>query len=140
MEAAMPDLAEFTVGPPQPVTDSRLLPVITSEDEGGFITDVALVPDEHPDNEVDVPDDAVDGLLTAASPEEQDAAETAAGDAEAPDATDDELETLVAEVDTDDVDGSGFGAEEMGFVGLDAADADGEDDEDDEDDDEDGGQ
>jgi hypothetical protein len=118
--AAMPDPAEFTVGPPQPVADSRLLPAITSQDEGGFLQDVARVPDTHPDNEVEIPDGALEALLTAASPQEQAAAEAAAGDGDAPEATVDELARLVADVAMDDVDGSGFGVEEMGFAGLDA--------------------
>jgi hypothetical protein len=110
-------LEKFTVGPPDPVTDSRQLPVITTEDESGFVTGADLV-DDHPDNAEDAPDDVLDQVLVAASPEEQAAAEEAAGD-DVPDAADDELDGLTAEVDTDDVDTSGFGAEELGFEGLD---------------------
>ena len=113
----MTQLEKFTVGPPDPVTDSRQLPVITTEDESGFVTGADLV-DDHPDNAEDAPDDVLDQVLVAASPEEQAAAEEAAGD-DVPDAADDELDGLTAEVDTDDVDPSGFGAEELGFEGLD---------------------
>lgn len=113
----MTQLEKFTVGPPDPVTDSRQLPVITTEDESGFVTGADLV-DDHPDNAEDAPDDVLDQVLVAASPEEQAAAEEAAGD-DVPDAADDELDGLTAEVDTDDVDTSGFGAEELGFEGLD---------------------
>lgn len=113
----MTQLEKFTVGPPDPVTDSRQLPVITTEDESGFVTGADLV-DDHPDNAEDAPDDVLDQVLVAASPEEQAAAEEAAGD-DVPDADDDELDGLTAEVDTDDVDPSGFGVEELGFEGLD---------------------
>ncbi len=118
----MPQLEKFTVGPPDPVADSRLLPVITPDDEGGFVTGTGTLPDKHPDNDQDVPDTVLDEVLVAASPEDQAAAETAAGDGNAPDATDAELEQLTADVETEDVDMSGFGIEELGFVGLDAFD------------------
>ena len=113
----MTQLDTFTVGPPDPVTDSRLLPVITTEDESGFVTGADLV-DDHPDNAEDAPDDVLDSVLVAATAEEQAAAEEAAGD-EVPDADDGELDGLTAEVDTDDVDPSGFGVEELGFEDLD---------------------
>jgi hypothetical protein len=110
-------LEKFTVGPPDPVTDSRQLPVITTDDENGFVTGADLV-EEHPDNDEDAPDDVLDEVLVA-TPEEQAAAEEAAGDGDVPDATDEELEGLTTDVDTDDLDMSGFGSEELGFVGLD---------------------
>jgi hypothetical protein len=110
-------LEKFTVGPPDPVTDSRQLPVITTEDESGFVSGADLV-EEHPDNDADAPDDVLDEVL-AATPEEQAAAEAAAGDGDLPDASDDELDGLTADVDTDDLDMSGFGMEELGFGGLD---------------------
>ena len=116
----MTQLEKFTVGPPDPVTDSRQLPVITTEDESGFVTGADLV-DKHPDNDADAPDDVLDEVLVA-TPEEQAAAEAAAGDGDLPDAADAELDELTADVDTDDVDGSGFGVEELGFEGFDALD------------------
>jgi hypothetical protein len=116
----MPDLAEFTVGPPQPVTDSRLLPVVTPDDEGGFVTGADL--ETHPDNDGVVDDAVLSALLAAATPEEEQAAEAAAGDEPASLPGDDELDAVVAGVDTDAVDPSGFGAEEEGFVGLDSVD------------------
>ena len=65
----------------------------------------------------------LDEVLVAATPEEQAAAEEAAGADDEPDATDDELDGLTAEVDTDDVDLSGFGGEEaFGFEGFDVLD------------------
>jgi hypothetical protein len=120
-EAVMPELETFTVGPPDPVTDSRQLPVVTPDDEGGFVTGADLERD-HPDNYEDAPDGVLDELLVAATPDEQAAAEAAAGDADVPDSTDDELDQLTADVDTDDLDMSGFGLEELGFVGLDSLD------------------
>jgi hypothetical protein len=117
----MSELEKFSVGPPDPVTDSRQLPVISSDEENGFVTGADLG-DEHPDNEQDVPDNVLDEVLVAATPEEQAAAESAAGDPNVPDSTEDELDQLTAGVDTDDVDISGFGVEELGFAGLDAVD------------------
>ena len=116
----MTQLEKFTVGPPDPVTDSRQLPVITTDDENGFVTGADLTKD-HPDNAEDAPDDVLDEVLVA-TPEEQAAAEEAAGDGDAPDAPDDELDGLTSDVDTDDLDMSGFGLEELGFAGLDALD------------------
>ena len=118
----MPQLEKSTVGPPDPVADSRQLPVITPDDEGGFVTGTGRVPDDHPDNDQAVPDNVLDEVLVAASPEDQAAAEAAAGDSNAPDATDAELDQLTAEVESDDLDMSGFGVEELGFVGFDALD------------------
>ena len=114
----MTQLETFTVGPPDPITDSRQLPVITEEDENGFVTGADLA-DEHPDNYQDAPDDVLDDVLVAATPEEQAAAEEAAGADDGPDAGDDELDALTADVDTDNLDMSGFGLEELGFAGLD---------------------
>ena len=117
----MPELEKFSVGPPDPVTDSRQLPVISFDDEDGFVTGADLE-DEHPDNDQEAPDNVLDEVLVAATPEEQAAAEAAAGDPNVPDSTDDELDQLTAEVDTEDLDMSGFGVEELGFAGLDALD------------------
>jgi hypothetical protein len=114
----MPPPETFTVGPPDPVTDSRELPAITPDDEDGFVTGADLG-DDHPDNDQVAPDGVLDEVLVAATPEEQSAAEAAAGDANAPDSTDDELDQLTADVDTDGLDMSGFGLEELGFAGLD---------------------
>lgn len=86
---------QFTVGPPTPVEDSRQLPAVTPEDEAGFVAGDQL--EDHPDNAADVPDD-VD---------------------EDPDPTDDELDSLVSDVDLDDVDQEGFGPEPIEVVGLD---------------------
>lgn len=113
----MTQLEKFTVGPPDPVTDSRQLPVITEEDEKGFVTGADLA-DDHPDNDEDAPDNVLDEVLVA-TPEEQAAAEEAAGTDDVPDATDDELDELTGDVDTDNLDMSGFGLEELGFTGLD---------------------
>jgi hypothetical protein len=110
-------LEKFTVGPPDPVTDSRQLPVITTDDEDGFVTGADLA-DDHPDNAEDPPDNVLDEVLVA-TPEEQAAAEAAAGADDVPDAADAELDALAADVDTDNLDMSGFGPEELGFVGLD---------------------
>src|SRR5689334_11912783 len=101
-EVAVPELEKFTVGPPDPVTDSRQLPVITADDESGFVTGADL--DVHPDNAEVAPDDVLDQVLVAATPQEQAAAEAAAGAGDVPDAPDSELDALAADVDTDDVD------------------------------------
>lgn len=116
----MTPLEKFTVGPPDPVTDSRQLPVITAEDESGFVTGADLVGD-HPDNAEVAPDDVLDGVLVA-TPEEQAAAEEAAGPGDVADASDEELDGLTADVDTDNLDMSGFGLEELGFASLDELD------------------
>src|SRR4029079_8415017 len=86
--------------------------------EAGCVTGADLGAD-HPDNDQVAPDGVLDEVLVAATPEEQSAAEAAAGDANAPDSTDDELDQLTADVDTDGLDMSGFGLEELGFAGLD---------------------
>ena len=117
----MQDLTSFTIGPPEPVTDSRELPVVTPDDESGFVTGADLEAD-HPDNEYEAPDDVLDEVLVAATPEEQAAAEEAAGDPDEPLPAETELDRLTADVDSDDVDTTGFGVEEQGFVGLDEVD------------------
>jgi hypothetical protein len=116
----MPDLTEFTVGPPEPVTDSRRLPVITPQDEGGFVSGADL--EVHPDNDGVVDDATLAALLAAATPEQQQEAEAAAGAEPSTLPDDTELDAVVADVDTDAVDPAGFGAEEEGFVGLDSVD------------------
>lgn len=82
----------FSIGPPQPVEDSRMLPAVSAEDEAGAVQgdDVA----DHPDNIG--PDDV------APLEPDTDAGEELPGD--------DELESLVADVDTDAVDDVGFNA------------------------------
>jgi hypothetical protein len=75
----MADEATFTVGPPQPVVDSRKLPAVTAADEAGFVHGVDLGKD-HPDNVL------VDGDLPS----------------------EDQLDALVADVDTAAADGVGF--------------------------------
>lgn len=117
----MTQLEKFTVGPPDPVTDSRQLPVITTDDEDGFVTGADLQ-DVHPDNDGVAPDDVLDQVLVAATPDEQAAAEAAAGPGDVPDAPDAELDGLTSGVDTDDVDQTGFGVEELGFEGFDSLD------------------
>jgi hypothetical protein len=93
----MSDDAIFTVGPPQPVTDSRDLPAVTAEDEADFVTGADLGRD-HPDNRPLDPDDSdVDAVLRAPSAED---------DGDLP--GEDELDALVADVDTADVDAVGF--------------------------------
>lgn len=91
------DEAIFTVGPPQPVTDSRDLPAVTAEDEAGFVSGADLGHD-HPDNRPPDPDGTdVDPVLPAPSAED---------DEDLP--SEDELDGLVADIDTDDVDAVGF--------------------------------
>lgn len=96
----MPERAIFELGPPDPVADSRQLPVITFDDEQGFVTGADLG-EAHPDN-VDPPSDLPVELDTQ-------------GDDPGPLPTEDELDSLVGQVDVNDVDQRGF----------DAADADG---------------
>jgi hypothetical protein len=71
----------FTVGPPQPVNDSRLLPAVTADEEAGFVDGAA-----HPDNRYLDPDAALTEELPG----------------------DEELAAVVADVDPDAVDGVGF--------------------------------
>lgn len=84
----------FTIGPPQPVEDSRKLPAVTAEDEAGFVHGADLGYD-HPDNI----DSDLAGVDAVPQPEAED-------DEEVP--SEDELDNLVAAVDPDDVDGVGF--------------------------------
>jgi len=94
----MTDQPTFTIGPPDPVLDSRQLPAVTSDDEAGFVTGADLGPD-HPDNSGEPDTEEVGlGTVTEASGE--------ADDGPAP--ADAELDTLVADVDPDDVDEQGF--------------------------------
>jgi hypothetical protein len=90
----MSNEAIFTIGPPQPVEDSRKLPAITAEDEAGFVHGADLGYD-HPDN--------IDSDLAGVDADPQ----TEAEDDEALPG-EDELDDLVAEVDPNDVDGVGF--------------------------------
>jgi hypothetical protein len=92
----MPGRAIFDLGPPDPVLDSRQLPVITFDDEQGFVTGADLG-EAHPDN-VDPPADL---------PVELD---TPQGDDPGPLPSEDELDSLVAQVDVNDVDQRGFDA------------------------------
>lgn len=95
----MSDDAVFTVGPPQPVTDSRDLPAVTAEDEAGFVTGADLGRD-HPDNRPPDPDDTdVDPVLPAPSAED---------DEDLPSEDELDADALVAVIDTDDVDAVGF--------------------------------
>lgn len=90
------DEGAFTVGPPQPVTDSRKLPAVSADDEAGFVSGADLA-DNHPDNNAD-PDGAdVDVVLPAPSAEDDEGLPS-----------EDELDALVADVDTADVDAVGF--------------------------------
>jgi hypothetical protein len=90
----MADEAIFTVGPPQPVEDSRKLPTVTAEDEAGFVHGADLGYD-HPDN--------IDSDLAGIDADPQ---TEATEDEDLP--SEDELDDLVAEIDPDDVDGVGF--------------------------------
>ena len=90
------EAAIFTVGPPQPVTDSRSLPAVTAEDEAAFVHGADLGAN-HPDNTATDPDDAdVDAVPDTENQEDDDLP------------SEDELYDLVAEVDADDVDAVGF--------------------------------
>jgi hypothetical protein len=88
----MADDGFFTVGPPQPVTDSRDLPAVTAEDEAGLVHGADLG-DDHPDNRLT--DAEVAAVLA-----DLDADEDLPSEAE--------LDDLVAGVDPDDVDAVGF--------------------------------
>jgi hypothetical protein len=88
----------FSIGPLQPVEDSRKLPAVSAEDEAGAVHGADLG-DKHPDN-VHIVDDDV-----AALEPDADAGEELPGD--------DELESLVADVDTDAVDEVGFDAADL---------------------------
>lgn len=102
----MSDGVTFTVGPPQPVTDSRDLPAVTAEDEAGFVHGADLG-DDHPDNR---PADSDDADAGAVLPEIG-----AEDDEDLP--SEDELDGLVANVDPDDVDSVGFDDADLGEPG-----------------------
>jgi hypothetical protein len=100
----MPDEATFTVGPPQPVTDSRNLPAVTAEEEAEFIRGTEPGDDPPHDNG---PTDSDGAGADAVVPE------TGAEDHEdLP--SEDELDGLVADVNTDDVDSVGFDDADLG--------------------------
>jgi hypothetical protein len=100
----MSDQPTFTIGPPDPVLDSRQLPAVTSDDESGFVTGADLGPD-HPDNSGEPGDEEV-GLGPVAEASGETSGE---GDAEAgPAPAEADLDALVADVDPDDVDQRGF--------------------------------
>ncbi len=107
----MSDEVTFTIGPPQPVTDSRDLPAVTAEAEAGFVTGADLGYN-HPDNVPTDPD--VDAVLPEPS---------VGVDEDLP--SEDELDTLVADVDVDDVDAVGFDdADLVEPLGTDVTDSD----------------
>jgi hypothetical protein len=83
----------FTVGPPDPVTDSRELPAVTDEDEAGFVHGADLGAN-HPDN--DVSDAEVAAIFAEIEAEIEDLL------------TEDEVAAVVAGVDTAAVDDVGF--------------------------------
>lgn len=89
--------ATFTIGPPHPVTDSRQLPAVDAQDEASLVSGADLAGD-HPDNTALDPDDPE--VVGDPADQAQDEPEDLPGD--------DELASLVAEVDADDVDGVGF--------------------------------
>jgi hypothetical protein len=97
LDEAQPDApgdGTFSIGPPQPIEDSRDLPAVAAPDEAAAVHGADLG-DKHPDN-VPIVDDG-----DVAPPEpDADAGEVLPGD--------DELDALVAGVDTDDVDDVGF--------------------------------
>lgn len=88
----------FTVGPPEPILDSRRLPAVTAEDEESFVPAADLAED-HPDNDSEPPDDEI-GM----GPVDQVGDMEDEGETPSPD----ELDALVADVDGDDVDQVGF--------------------------------
>lgn len=61
LDQGMPDAADdgtFSIGPPQPVVDSRELPAVSPDDEAGAVqTANADLGDRHPDNLNVVPED-----------------------------------------------------------------------------------
>jgi hypothetical protein len=102
-EPVMSDEATFPVGPPQPVTDSRDLPAVTAEDEAKFVHGADLGA-AHPDNKPTDSDDAdVEAVLPEIGAEE---------DEDLP--SEDELDSLVAHVDPEDVDSVGFDDADLG--------------------------
>lgn len=103
----------FTVGPPEPIFDSRRLPAVTAEDEESFVPAADLAED-HPDNDSDPTDDEVGMGPVDPGGDVED-------DGEPPSA--DELDALVAGVDDDDVDEVGFDESDLGEP-LDLSDSD----------------
>ncbi len=99
----MSDGLMFTIGPPLPVTDSRLLPAVTAPDEAGFVhgADVGKHPDNRPlqAGELDVAGVAADAAV--------------ATDEVLPLAA--ELDGVVAGLDVDAVDEVGFDPTDGGF-------------------------
>ena len=93
----MSDKPTFTIGPPQPVTDSRNLPSVTAEGEAGFVHGADLGRD-HPDN-VPLDSNGVDADQVLPHT-------TAENDEDLP--SEDELDDLVVSVDSDDVVKVGF--------------------------------
>lgn len=97
LSEAVPDESgdgTFSIGPPQPVQDSRQLPAVSVDDEAGAVHGADLG-DKHPDNALM----ADDGDVAAPEPD-ADAGEALPGD--------EELDSLTADVDTDAVDDVGF--------------------------------
>jgi hypothetical protein len=91
-----PEEPTFTVGPPQPVTDSRLLPAVTPQDEAGNVHGADLA-DLHPDNEVPEPDESeVDAVPDPNTVIDDDLP------------SEEEVDALVTDLDPDDVDDVGF--------------------------------
>lgn len=97
----MSDQPTFTIGPPEPVLDSRSLPAVTAADEDGFVTGADLGPD-HLDNQGEPADGDVGLGPLAPDPQDDDAVPT-----------EDDLAALVADTDPDDVDGAGFGDDDL---------------------------
>ncbi|WP_270890021.1 hypothetical protein [Pedococcus sp. 5OH_020] len=110
----MTELTAFTIGPPEPVEDSRLLPVVTADDEAGFVTGADLG-DAHPDNVAQLPDEVAAQLDSVPEGQADPPASNANGESLP---TQDELDAAVADVDPQNVDPDGFSAQELGFVGL----------------------
>ena len=92
-----PGEATFTVGPPHPVTDSRQLPAVDAQDEAGVVSGADLG-DDHPDNTPLDPGDP--DLVGDPADLADDEPEDLPGD--------DELASVVTDVDPDDVDDVGF--------------------------------
>jgi hypothetical protein len=111
----MSDEATFTVGPPQPVTDSRDLPAVTAEEEAEFVRGTEPGDDPPPKNGPPDSDDAdVDPVLPETGAEH---------DEELP--GEDQLDglMLMADVVGDDVDLVGFSDADLGEpFGTDIAD------------------
>jgi hypothetical protein len=97
-ELEVTEQPRFTIGPPDPVTDSQQLPAVTADQEADFVSR-ANRGIEHPDN-AEADDDDIAALLAAEASEPSDDDDDLAGD--------DELAELVVDVDVDDVDDIGF--------------------------------